>query len=100
MAGEKFVDIMQKIAKDYASSNSMTDILYGVVTSVSPLKIKVDNRFEISANFIVLSSLVKKKTIILPDDTELTLWDNLAVGESVSLIRHNGGQKFFVIDRR
>ena len=100
MAGEKFVDIMQKIARDSAGSNSMTDILYGVVTSVSPLKIKVDNRFEISAKFLVLSSLVKKKTVTLPDDTVLTLWGNLSVGEGVSLIRHNGGQKFFIIDRR
>lgn len=100
MAGEVFVDVMRNIANDISRSSYSTDILYGKVISLSPLTIEVDNRFEIDEEFLILSTLVKKKEITLQDDTNVVLWNDLSVGENVILLRHSGGQRFYVLDRR
>ena len=65
MAGNKLVKIMQEAGK--APSGETTDLLFGVVTSVSPLKIKIDNRFEVDEKFLILSALVKETVIKIPE---------------------------------
>ena len=64
MAGSKLVKIMQDASKP--PSGETTDLLFGVVTSVSPLKIKIDNRFEVDEKFLILSALVKDTVINIP----------------------------------
>ena len=61
MAGERLVDIMNKVRKE--EKNDTTDLIYGVVTAVNPLKIKVENRFEITEEFILLSAMCKQMTV-------------------------------------
>lgn len=64
MAGSKLVKIMQEAGKP--PTGEVTDLLFGVVTSVSPLKIKIDNRFEVDEKFLILSALVKDTVINIP----------------------------------
>ena len=87
MAGNKLLKIMQEAGKIPAGET--TDLLFGVVTSVSPLKIKIDNRFEVDEKFLILSALVK----------ETTLWRGLIVGDKVRVLRVNQGQMFYVLER-
>ena len=100
MAGNKLVEMMQKAAKE--SQNSATELMFGKVTSKTPLKIKVDNRFEIGEPFIVLTSLVSDFTVDMtvngqtkPHEIHL----GLNVGEDVLLLRTQKGQKYIIIDR-
>jgi hypothetical protein len=64
MVGNKLVKIMQDAGKP--SSSESTDLLFGEVTSVSPLKIKIDNRFEVGEEFLILSALVRDTVINIP----------------------------------
>jgi len=64
MAGNKLLKIMQQAGKMPAEET--TDLLFGEVTSVSPLKIKIDNRFEVGEEFLILSALVKETVINIP----------------------------------
>ena len=68
MIGNKLVKIMQEAGK--VPSGETTDLLFGVVTSVSPLKIKIDNRFEVDERFLILSALVKETIIKIPKREE------------------------------
>ena len=68
MAGNKLLKIMQEVGKMPAGET--TDLLFGVVTSVSPLKIKIDNRFEVDEKFLILSALVKETVINIPEREE------------------------------
>ncbi|MDD2288500.1 MAG: DUF2577 domain-containing protein [Bacteroidales bacterium] len=68
MAGSKLVKIMQEAGKP--PTGEVTDLLFGVVTSVSPLKIKIDNRFEVDEKFLILSALVKETVINIPEREE------------------------------
>lgn len=100
MAGNKLLDVMRKVSKP--PSGESTDLLYGTVTSVSPLKIKVDNRFEITSQFIILTSLVSDFKVNLTTDGETKEYlVNLGLkqGENVILLRVQKGQKFIIIDR-
>ena len=65
MAGNKLIKIMQDASKP--ASGETTDLLFGVVTSVSPLRIKIDNRFEVDEKFLILSALVKETVIKIPE---------------------------------
>jgi hypothetical protein len=95
MAGSKLINIIQNAGK--MPTGETTDLLFGVVTSVSPLKIKIDNRFEVDEKFLILSALVKETTIsVLPN---ILLWRGLIVGDKVRVLRVNKGQMFYVIER-
>ena len=72
MAGNKLLKIMQEAGK--MSTGEVTDLLFGVVTSVSPLKIKIDNRFEVDEKFLILSALVKETVINIPEREEKHLY--------------------------
>lgn len=89
-----------------------TDLMFGVVTSVNPLKIKVDNRYELTSDFLILSALCKQTTIEIPAHhhtlagsdttdalTSITLWRGLQIGDKVRMLRVNKGQTFYVIER-
>lgn len=55
MAGEKLVGIIRQGAKNAIPQTTLTDLLFGIVTSVSPLKILIENRFEVDSSFLLLS---------------------------------------------
>jgi len=60
MPGEKLAKV---ICEAKTKDHEMTDILFGKVTSVNPLRIQVDNRFTIEGNFIVLSQMVQNFSV-------------------------------------
>ena len=64
MVGNKLIQTIQSMAKPPIGET--TDLLFGEVTSVSPLKIRVDNRFEVDEQFLILSALVKETIIQVP----------------------------------
>ena len=64
MAGNKLIQTIQSMAKPPIGET--TDLLFGEVMSVSPLKIRVDNRFEVDEQFLLLSALVKETIIQIP----------------------------------
>jgi hypothetical protein len=68
MAGNKLIQTIQSMAKPPIGET--TDLLFGEVTSVSPLKIKIDNRFEVDEQFLILSALVKETVIKIPEREE------------------------------
>lgn len=97
MAGNKLIQTIQSMAK--TPIGETTDLLFGEVTSVSPLKIRVDNRFEIDEQFLILSALVKETTIHIATAETATLWRGLIVGDKVRLLRVSNGQLFYIIER-
>ena len=69
MFGATFVETIKRIVERYLESKKPADICFGTVSSVSPLLIKVDNRFEIDETFLMLSAFVKEKWIKIPEDS-------------------------------
>lgn len=68
MTGNKLLRTMRDIAK--LPVMELTDLLIGKVTSIEPLKIKFEGKFEIDEDFIILSPFVKEFKITIPEVPE------------------------------
>lgn len=101
MAGERLVNIMNSVRGE--DRGDATDLIFGVVTQINPLKVKVDSRFEVTSEFLTLSNMCKAKSvsITLPDTSvvEIQLWRGLIVGDKVRMLRVSKGQAFYVLER-
>lgn len=143
--GERLVQCMRQAASKTQNPSRKTDIVYGVVQNASPLTVLVDNRLELTEEFLILSPFcfraafdltisdhkhsVSVKSISQTDhqhNTEtkptqpaggfnitpsasaenagghkvsVTLWDNLAKGDRLVMLRVKEGQEYLVLYR-
>ena len=81
------IDTMKKVAQQSQRASVPTAFQFGIVTATSPLTIRVDNRFDITGEAIV----------ILKDSQDNT--DIVTIGDKVVLLRNQGGQSFLVLGR-
>lgn len=94
MAGEKLVGLIKQGARGAIPPSSLTDIIFGKVTSINPLKILIENKFEVDSRFLILSPFCLEKKV-----NDLVIWEGLNVNDKVSIIRFASGQKYYVLDR-
>ncbi|QNM12400.1 MULTISPECIES: DUF2577 family protein [Erysipelotrichaceae] len=59
-AGDKLIQCMKQVSKKANPATKNTDVVYGVVKSTSPLTVLVDNRLELTEEFLILSPFCKK----------------------------------------
>ena len=79
------VEVIKRAALDAIDNAKMCDLRYGTVVNTSPLQISITNKF------ILPSSL-----LVVPE----RLADNvLKVGDKVALLRKQGGQSYFILDK-
>lgn len=99
MAGELLAGMLKK-AK--GNESEATDLVFGRVTSTSPLKIMVESRFEITYDFIILSQMVRDLTVYLDVGGQphaVKVFRDLRVGDKVRMLRSRQGQVFYVLER-
>ena len=119
-----FEDVLKKLINQTTQASKPTALIKGEVTSIGPVTVKVEGRFEISAPFLELTHNVKDYyvDITVSHTTEnrsggagyaefqshnhdykgrkkILIHNGLKVGEFVWLIRQEGGQVFVVLDR-
>lgn len=70
MFGAALRDTVKMIVQKYLNEMKPTELVYGEVTSDSPLKIKVDNRFELDETFLILSQNVRETWIKIPEQDD------------------------------
>lgn len=99
-------EIIKQIAKQVFDSESPTDVLFGNVTSDSPLKINVEQRFTLTEEFLILTkNVIDYTTEVTIDWTtitgrkKMTIHNKLKKGDKVILIRVQGGQQYIVLDK-
>lgn len=116
--GSRLVKAMRRAGK--TPQNEVVDLIEGTVTSVGPLKVKVENR-ELTEAFLIQSALViethiytdniKKHDHIHPtphgtsglpyaDDFDIMLWRGLRVGDVVWMLKLGRGQKYLILQRK
>lgn len=110
------LDVIKKAGKEAVNADNPVNILYGEVTKVNPLEVNVDQRFTLTADFLVLTENMTRYEVGLThthqydDDglqetTEEALTEpvvirkGLEVGNKVLLLRIQGGQKYVILDK-
>lgn len=122
------IEIIKQAAIEAVTASNPCAIVFGTVTSIDPLKINVEQRLTLDASHLILTSLVKDIEVDVTIDysteehthnhtipngltsnethkhaikgkTTMKVHLGLKVGESVMLLRVQGGQKYIVLDR-
>ena len=58
--GDKLIGVIKEVSKKANPSNKNADIVYGIVQSISPLTVLVDNRFSLTEEFLIFSPFCHK----------------------------------------
>ncbi|EKZ7015257.1 DUF2577 family protein [Listeria monocytogenes] len=99
MAGE---ELARRIKDAKPKESDLSDIVYGLVISTSPLIIRVDNQLDIEYKFLELSQMVKNMSATVWVDGKqgsVQIFRPLQVGDKVRMLRFSKGQKFYVLER-
>lgn len=80
------IDIIKKVVKNYMSNADLVNVQYGTVVQTSPIQIQLEKLIIPNTKIIVPSSFKKLEI-------------SLKRGDKVLLLRQQGGQLFFVLDK-
>lgn len=96
------IPIIKQAAIDAVNSTQPVQIVFGMVTSESPLKVRVNPKLILGkGNLVVAGSLSKKSVSVnLPEASGSVKIDNtLKKGDPVIMLRIQGGNKYLVLDK-
>lgn len=124
MSGALLMQAMQEVINKSIKNAMLSDYRIGIVETVNPLSIRLDQKETLTEDFLILTDLVRDYDvdITVNHTTEnksggsgdaqfeshnhaysgrkrITVHNGLAVGESVILIQQSGGQEFIVLSR-
>lgn len=100
--GNDFLNVIKKAAMDAINASQPSDFCFGKVTSVSPLKISIEQKLTLGVAQLVLTRNVTdfKTTIeINSEKKQITIHNGLQLNDEVVLIKQKGGQRYLVLDR-
>lgn len=98
------IDIMKRASLDAMSNEQLCDLRYGQVVSESPLRVQISNQLTIPSSLLVVPEhLTNHSVSVSIDDVTgtktMTINGALKVGDKVALLRKQGGQSYFILDR-
>lgn len=112
---EDILKMFKRAAKEAIEAADPTAIEFGTVTSVSPLKILVEQKKELSYAQLVLTRNVRDYEIEMTIEhvteeaeshtheykgkKKFTVHNALKLGDDVMLVKMQGGQKYIVFDK-
>lgn len=98
-----FLNDVKRAAVEAVRASKPFALELGTVNSVSPLKVQIDQKLELTAAQLMLTNAVRDHSVyITPEGGEkkkYKLHYGLKTGERVILLRADGGQKFIILDR-
>lgn len=95
------IDIVKRAAIDAIENAQMCDLRYGTVVDVSPLKVQITNQFTIPQSLLIVPEHLTDHEVTVTLDWERTMvvHNALKIGDKVALLRKQGGQSYFILDR-
>lgn len=92
------LDIIKKASLSAVGSTNPMAVLYGTVTSIHPLEVNVDQRFSLTEDFLVIGESMTEYKLDI-GGAEYVIRKGLETGDTVLLIRYQGGHTYLVLDR-
>lgn len=85
IAASNLVQLLKQISKEERQASKPCNVVIGTVFSVSPLKISISQKMYLTKDFLIKTSHFAQLEI--------------KKGDTVVLIRKQGGQEFLLIDK-
>lgn len=80
-----------------------SDFVFGKVSSVSPLQVKVEQKLILGSAQLVLTRNVTDHSVNMTIGEnvkqKVTIHNGLKIGDEVILLKKKGGQKYLILDR-
>ncbi len=99
----QFIKTIKRTAVEAVQAQKPAEICFGKVLSVSPLRINIEQKLSLDEKQLVLTKNVSDFTAeyVHPEAgiQTVAVRNGLASGDSVVLVRQQGGQKYIVLDR-
>ncbi|KKO50972.1 DUF2577 domain-containing protein [Paenibacillus sp. DMB20] len=92
------LDIIKKASLSAVSNTNPMAVLYGTVISENPLEVNVDQRFNLTEDFLVVGESMTEYKLYIAGE-EYVIRQGLKTGDTVLLVRYQGGQTYLVLDR-
>ena len=84
MSSNQLLQMIKLAAIEAVEATKPCAAVYGTVKSKAPLTINIDQKITLTSSFLVVTNTVK---------------DILSVGDTVVMLRMQGGQQFLVLDK-
>ena len=84
MSSNQLLQMIKLAAIEAVEATKPCGAVYGTVKSKAPLTINIDQKITLTSSFLVVTNTVK---------------DILSVGDTVVMLRIQGGQQFLVLDK-
>lgn len=103
MADAVWVENIKKIVLQAAEAGDPCNLVPGVVVSVSPPAVQIDQKITIHGKQVLIPQRLTdhKETMVIPEmgEVAVTVKNGLKPGEHVLLLQKKGGQQYLVLDR-
>lgn len=77
-----------------------SEFMIGIVSSVSPLKVKISNDLELPESALIAGDQFAEVTMETTDGLHTVKYDNrLKTGDRVRMLKNTGGQQYYIIGR-
>ncbi|MEF9952192.1 MAG: DUF2577 domain-containing protein [Clostridium sp.] len=101
------LNVFKEVSIAAMHATNPVEYTIGEVTSVSPLKIKVEQRLELAESFFLIPQSLTRYEIDLQHShpgtgvalNKVTIREGLLLGDSVLLTRKQGGEQYIVLDK-
>lgn len=94
------LSVVKEAANAAVEAGNPVSIVYGEVLKNNPVEVKVDQRFSLPADFLVVPESLRRLEITIPGLSGTVLVRRgLEKGDQVIMIRAQGGQQFIILDR-
>ncbi|GGI44369.1 hypothetical protein GCM10008018_06760 [Paenibacillus marchantiophytorum] len=94
----KLVRALKSASVGAVEAGTPVHITFGEVISIHPLEITVDQRFSLDQDFLIVPEQLTPYQIMI-EGQPIVIRRGLEVGDSLLLLRMQGGQKYVLLDK-
>lgn len=91
------LDAIKQAAKEAVDASKPVALMNGIVISIDPLKVNVEQRLTLEADFLIQTDATKELKITI-GDADYVVRQGLQAGDKVILLRAQGGQQYVILD--
>lgn len=94
----EFVKTIREISMQVINSLKPAKIMYGKVKSINPFEIFVDQRFNLTEDFLIIPKHLRSEYNICDyEGRKISVDNSIKTGDKVAVIRDDGGQRFLIV---
>lgn len=96
------IEAIRKAALGAVEAGAPVAVVFGSVINTDPLEVNVDQRFTLDADFLIVPDGLVRQELDLSGiglEQPVVIHKGLEVGNSVILLRVQGGQKYLILDK-